>query len=127
MVIVRPRAIPWDLLPLGPGAAVTSPRPFWETSPVQAAAAAERLAQALEQGSVAAAAVHPAAMGFVVLVEVAGLPLVVCGRVPGQPYQPLALASEREAGAVADHVTAVLAPAADRGGELYVNTRQFAR
>jgi hypothetical protein len=127
MVILRPRGLDWDLLPLKPGADAATRNPFWEADRAQATAVADKLALALEQGDVAALPPQPVSDLFYVGVEVGGLPLLACLRQPGQAYQALAFATREEADAVALGLVDILCPPADANRELYLNTRNFAR
>jgi hypothetical protein len=131
LVIVRPRALPWDLLVVrqsrqtGP---TTAPRDFgWE----EALAATEGLALALEAWAAGGPGrvEGPAAPGggFLVRAEAGIFPLLAYPRRPGQPYLPAVFAEHDEAGRAAAALLAVLCPAADAGQELYFNLRHFAR
>jgi hypothetical protein len=126
-LILRPRALAWDLLLLaGPGRT-----DFRELSREEAAAGAEAVYRALQEwaaggpGSVEPAE-HPEG-GFLVRATVGGLPFLACLRDPGQPYRPLicpdADAARRAAGALAS----VLCPAPGAEQEVYFNSRHFSR
>lgn len=129
LMILRPRNLAWDLLPLRPGA----PGPglsFHELDRDSAARQARELYRALEARGdgpelVQAVAVLPA--GFVVQVLVGAVVLVACRRIPGQPYQPAVFATAAEAEQAAEAVAASLAPSRDGTREVYFNTQRFAR
>lgn len=131
-IILRPRGLNWDLLPVHwneqgePGTAIQ------ELLPDQAAQVAQKLVRNLEEGKtvdaqqVVAEAVT-AGDGFLVRAEVSALPLIVCQRNPGQPYKPTVFLTLDEAQQVVCQIAAVLFPAAGANQELYVNNRNFAR
>lgn len=127
LVILRPRSLDWDLLPLRPGANATTRNPFWETDLAHANTVAEKLAHALEQGDVAAVPAQAVEAEYFVGVEVGALPFLACLRQPGQPYQPLAFSSQEVADAAGQRLAEILNPEADAERELYLNTRNFAR
>ena len=114
-VILRPRALPWDLL-LCRGAEDLT---FAELSHDEASAAAQGLFRALREGAAAVEEVT-APEGTRLRVTVAHFTLVACPRVPGRPYAPLA-----GGGAARAALAALLAPAGEQ--EVYFNTRFFER
>lgn len=105
-VILRPRALPWDLL------VCRSPEDlsFADLAHDEASACAQGLYRALRSEAVV---IEPVATG--VRVCVGEFALVVCGRVPGKAYQPVAAVDER--------LRAVLCPVGEQ--EVYFNTRFF--
>src|SRR5262249_45689459 len=91
--LVRPRALPWDLLPIDPGdkAAVIRFRAFARE---EAEAAAEAFANALDEwsarGSGRLEAVQaPGSPGYCVRLEVGRHCLIACPRAAGQAYRPM--------------------------------------
>jgi hypothetical protein len=130
-VILRPRGLAWDLLPLRPGLEQVQPAVFCTFGRDEAAAAARRVQQALECGAgrapnpVEVVASAPE-LGYGVGAHVADFLWLACRRVAGQPYQPCLVASVAEAEAMAARLTAVLWPAADAAQEYYFNTQAFA-
>jgi hypothetical protein len=124
-VILRPRALPWDLLLLRDGAATA----FRDLAHDEASAAAQALYRALRDwaadgtGSVE---VVPQADGCWLRASVGPFALLACPRVPGQPYQPL-LCAEADAPAHVAALLAVLRPGEGSEQELYFNTRFFER
>jgi hypothetical protein len=124
-VILRPRALPWDLLLLrDPGGTA-----FSELAHDEASAAAQALFRALRDGSAGGRAptleVLPEGQGdFRLLASVGPFALLACPRVPGQPYRPLRC-RESEARAAAAALAGVLHPAEGAEQELYFNTRFF--
>jgi hypothetical protein len=131
MVIVRPRSLAWDLLPARP-LWPTHPRPaFLELPREEATATAQKLADVLEaavggEGRVASVPAADAA-GFWLAVELGPLYLLACRRAPGQPYQPLLLASRDEAEQAVQLTARILFPQGGAEQELYLNLRHFAR
>jgi hypothetical protein len=131
-IVLRPRALNWDLLPVRwneqgePGTAIQ------ELSRERAGQVAEKLVRNLEAGtagdalqvSVVSAAPHE---GFWVRAEVSSLPMIVCRRNPGQPYRPSAFLTHDEAAEAAHQVAAVVFPTNGTDQELYFNNRNFAR
>jgi hypothetical protein len=132
VVVLRPRALPWDLLPLHPIEAGAREAPFQECAPDEAAAIARGLHRALEDGAGGGLLrVEPVGAsegnGYEVRAAIGARTWIACRRAPGQPYQPSIFATLDEALCAAASLTAVLCPAADADQELYFNTRQFAR
>jgi len=131
LVIVRPRALDCDLIPVDPHGKMAGPT-FWEVGRREAAALARKLHQALEDnasgghGRVEAVA-SPSGDGYRVLAAVGPFTLIACDRRPGQPYRPRELAGVTEAQREAERIAAVLCPGPAGGHELYFNTRHFAR
>lgn len=124
MVIVRPRALAWDLLPMN---AAANGAPFREVSRAEAPALAEQVCTALEALQ-PGARIEPIASGegYHVRASVGSFVLQVCARIPGEPYQPLVFASLDEALAAAEDVRNALIPSGNTR-ELYLNTQNFAR
>lgn len=127
VVLLRPRALDWDLLPLAPLPMTGAGSPFWEVGRADADNLARRVAQALESG---VGRVEPIAasdgVGYEVRVAVGAFVLVACTRDPGRPYRPYPFESVAEAQDAAERLTAYLFPPADAERELYVNSRSFA-
>lgn len=127
VLIVRPRSLQWDLL-LVRG---VSGLDFRELDADEAVGVAEAFLRALEAwnaggvGQVAAAASSQG--GFLVWLDVDEFTLVLCGRLPGQPYRPLTFAVESEAREAAGRLSQVLHPPTGVVQEVYLNTRHFAR
>lgn len=126
-VIVRPRSLSWDLLLLRPD----SMSAFYELGRQEADRLAHELFQALRHWSEGASGhveevACPEGRGFWVRVRVGHLALIVCGRQPGQPYQPLAFADAETALSAAVQVRRILRPPANVEQEVYLNTLHFA-
>jgi hypothetical protein len=131
LVILRPRALEWDLLALRPDTSEAAAPAFQELSQDLAVSLARQVHRALEEaarqgtGSVEAAA-NPAG-GHQVRTRLARLTWVVCRRLPGQPYQPMIFTNPDDADACGRRIASILFPTADDEQELYFNTRNFSR
>lgn len=127
LVVVRPRPLDWDLLPLNPNEN-GGPR-FWEAARIEAQDVAQRLYRALEasvaEGGARVDAVAADA-GYEVRVAVGSFVLLVCGRVPGRPYEPHNFPTVSEALTAVERVAACLNPGTEEQREVYLNTRNFA-
>jgi hypothetical protein len=127
VVLVRPRALDWDLLLLKPGG-----DGFWEMTRGDAAAMVQKVHQALQEcaaGDSGKIELVPRAegAGYLVRVFVPPFTWLVCGRRPGQAYRPVAFADEQEAQTVADRLAEILCPGTPQEQEIYFNTLHFAR
>jgi hypothetical protein len=111
-IILRPRALPWDLL-LCRGADDLT---FRDLAHDEASAAAQGLFRALREAPARVEVVADA-----VRVLAGAFALVACPRQPGRPYAPLAGAS---AEAVA-RLLAALCPPPGEEREVYFNMRHF--
>ena len=127
LVVVRPRLLDWDLLPLNPNEN-GGPR-FWEAARIEAQDVAQRLYRALETSSTDGGArvdAIAADAGYEVRVGVGSFVLLACGRVPGRPYEPHVFATVSEALVAVERIAACLNPGAGAEQEVYLNTRNFA-
>jgi hypothetical protein len=130
LVIVRPRALAWDLLPaLWDGDAGHPPR-FCLFSRDEAAATARRFFQTLE--AAVSAGVNPVQTFGNVEAERLQIWLrtdewvwIACRRSPGQAYQPMIFATREEAEREAEKIARVVWPHSDTRQEYYFNTQQF--
>jgi hypothetical protein len=125
VVIVRPRALAWDLVLLGPAGLAVQ-----ELERDDAALAARQLFAALEDwagGGSATLTLLAADQGYLVRVDVGGHSLIACARRPGQAYRPAIFPSRAAAEQAAASLAAVLCPSEGRQQELYFNTQNFAR
>jgi hypothetical protein len=122
-VILRPRALPLDLVLLREGGDTA----FRELAHDEASAAAQALWRALRDGAVAVE-VRAESEGPIcrLVAEVGPFALVACLRQPGQPYRPFA-GAEAEARHLGAALATVLAPPEGGEQELYFNTRCFER
>lgn len=125
-LILRPRALAWDLLLLQPG----SLNAFRELPHREADRLAHQLLQALGQWSEGASGhveevACPESGGFWVRVRVGPFDLLMCGRHPGRPYQPLTFPDAETALAAATQLRGILRPPVNVDQEVYLNTLHF--
>ncbi len=132
VVILRPRALDWDLLPVqaegngGPGPA------FWQGTAPQGTGLAREILSALDEwadGGLGRVEPVPAAggTGYQVHAGVGRFVLITCARIPGEPYQPMVFSKVDEALTAAERIASVLCPGPDTNQEIYFNTANFAR
>jgi len=130
LVLLRPRALAFDLVPLrapngngiGPG--------FQEVGQHEAEALARQLCRIFTEGAGGIwveAFLVPGQAGSRVQAQVGPFAFLACHRKPGQAYQSVVFATLAEAEATAAALLAVLCPPAGAGQELYLNTRNFGR
>lgn len=119
-VILRPRALPWDLLLCRDGADPL----FRDLAHDEASAAAQSLFRALGVG--ARIETISTQSGSFVRAVAGPFVLVACVRQPGRPYSP-AVCSADEACAVVAQLRPVLCPPVGVEQELYFNVRFFER
>lgn len=125
-LILRPRALSWDLLLLRP----SSVNAFREIARGEADRLAQELLQALSQWSEGASGhveevVCPDGSGFWVRVRVGPFALLACGRQAGRPYQPLLFPDADTALSAAIQLRDILRPPAKKDQEVYLNTIFF--
>jgi hypothetical protein len=128
---VRPRALPWDLLP-GSLEPTTSVLHFRDFGRDEAAGVARELHRYLEQQvqgglNPLEVAVDGAGRGFLVWVRHGELVWIACPRRPGQPYEEMRFPSLDEAQEAVRLLADVICPAPDAGQEVYFNTQHFSR
>ncbi len=127
-LILRPRALPWDLVLLQPA----HPSVFHELDRSEAAAAAGEVVRALETWAAGGpgrveTTDAPQGPGVWVRVHAGSFALLLCGRTPGQPYQALRFADGESARTAAAEIAPILHPPPGAQQELYFNTRHFLR
>jgi hypothetical protein len=127
-VILRPRALPWDLVLLRPA----HPSVFHELDRDEAAEAARELARALADwaaGGPGRVETPDAPQGTGVWLRVHAGPfaLLLCPRSPGRPYEAERFADREAARAAAENLATYLHPPPGAEQELYFNTRHFTR
>jgi hypothetical protein len=130
LVILRPRSLPWDLLPARWDGDSTCPPALCVFGRDEAAGIARRLQQALELG--VASGVNPVqtigdAQGahFQVWLHTEEYVWLVCRRAPGQAYRPVVFGSQEEALREAERLTPIFWPGAEAQQEYYFNTQNF--
>ncbi len=127
VLILRPRALSWDLLLLRPNSINT----FHEVPNAEADRLAHEMLQALRRWSEGASGhveevACPDGGGFWVRVRVGPFALLACGRRPGQPYQPLTFPDVDTALSAAVQMRKILRPPDEVIQEVYLNTVHFA-
>jgi hypothetical protein len=125
-LILRPRALLWDLLLLAPG----SGSAFREVPHAEADRLAHEMFQALQHWSEGASGhveevACPDGGGFWVRVCVGPFALLACGRQPGRPYQPLTFPDADTALSAAARMRDILRPPDKIDQEVYLNTLHF--
>jgi hypothetical protein len=130
-VIVRPRALGYDLLPAQWARDPKVSPKFCLFDRDEAAQVARRLLQALEDA--VARAVNPVETigapgggSFQVWMRAAELFWIPCRRIAEMEYQPLLFATYAEARAAGEELATIVWPRADADREYYVNTQKFA-
>jgi hypothetical protein len=132
VVILRPRALDCDLLPLQPGLEKLQPAVFCSFEREQAALVARQVHEALER--CADRAPDPldlvcvgAGDRFGVCARIESRLWIACRRAAGQAYQPAFYDTQEEAVLLAARLTAILWPTAEATQAFYFNTQAFSR
>lgn len=130
LVILRPRSLDWDLVPVRPDGEPDHRTLFWEVNRDEGASLVSELHRSLEEwanGGLGRVEPVPApgGVGYHVRVGVGRFVLVTCGRVPGVPYKATVFDSVNKALAAAESIAAVLCPATDTPQEIYFNIDNF--
>jgi hypothetical protein len=125
LVILRPRALNWDLVLERPPAAAQPG--LWELHPLEAKPLVVSLRALLANGMPANTELVRAKAESEIQVRVllGELRMMVCDRAAGQSYRPSRFPGESEASSVAAMIRAILSPGVDANQELYCNTRHF--
>lgn len=127
VVILRPRALPWDLLLVESGESTV----IAQLGREEAAQTARQLFHDLEacaegaNGRMVVLAL-PNKDGFLLRADVGRFRLITCLRKPGQSYRPVCFVSQTDASDAASRIAAVLSPAPGTDQEYYFNTQHFA-
>ena len=125
LVIVRPRALTFDLLPVRwDGEAGHAPE-FCAFTRDVAAQVARRLIVSLETAGANPVQTFGHCDCFQVWLRAGEFVWIVCRRAPGEPYQPILFATQEEAISEAEKLTAYVWPAADANQQYYFNTQSF--
>lgn len=127
-VVVRPRGMMWDLLPVRWDGDASRPPEFVSFDRDTAAIVARNLAKRLEACDLAGETRletlgHEPA--FQVWLRDAELRWLLCERVPGQAYRPLVFASLEHAHDAAAKLMPLVSPGPERVQEYYFNTQNF--
>lgn len=126
-VIIRPRALTWDLVPARVENGV---RAFCQFDRDEAAGVARTLQQELAhlanaEGDPFVMLSSPASPGFQIGVKSAAYYWIVCARTPGKAYEALQFATQTEAEEAAARLRQFLCPKRDANQEYYFNTQHF--
>jgi hypothetical protein len=130
LVILRPRALAWDLLPARWEGDPAAPPVFCTFERDEAAHVARRLLHLLE-GHLerAISPVHTVGDSqccrFQMWVRTEELVWIACRRTPGKAYQPVLFDTQEEARSAAELVEAVVWPSPGVEQEYYINTQKF--
>jgi hypothetical protein len=124
LVLLRPRGLDYDLLPVRPGGAEPA---FHEVLYDMASSLSLDLYRALEAGGRVEVVALTDGSGYRVAAEVGSVTFLACPREPGRAYRPAQFAAREDADALADRLAAVLCPPPGTGHEVYFNTRNFSR
>ena len=130
LVILRPRALAWDLLIVHSDRRTGPTTTFRDFGRAEAEAAGEGLLLALEKwsgGGPGAIEAVPAGEGYHVRAQVGIFPLLACLREPGKPYRPLVVPGREEAKQTASALRSVLCPSGGAVQEVYFNRTHFGR
>lgn len=125
-LILRPRALCWDLLLLQPDSANV----FHEIPHAEADRLAHDLLRALRDWSNGASGrveevARPDGSGFWVRVCVGPFALLTCDRQPGRAYQPMTFTDAESALSAAAQLRGILRPHTNCDQEVYLNTHHF--
>jgi hypothetical protein len=127
-VVVRPRGMSWDLLPVRWDGDAKGPPVFASFDRDEAATIARRLAKSLEERDLAGQCPletlgHEPA--FQVWLREAEFNWLLCERVPNQPYRPLVFTTLAAAQAAAELLLPFVHPGPGRVQDYYFNTQNF--
>jgi hypothetical protein len=131
VLILRPRALNWDLLLLAHGEQKGPFSPFQEFSQADARLAAKELLQAMldwSRGHVSGRVEAVSALNgstHQVQAEIGRFNMIACKRLPGQPYKPIEFTAMEDAQALAEILTAKLQVSRSIDQEVYLNTRNL--
>jgi hypothetical protein len=129
-VILRPRGLPWDLLPFQLEGAVPSRFLFLHFGRDEAARLARQVQAALEEKALdrsnpLEAIPNPTGDGYLVQFQRHSFLWTACVRRPGLPYEPSIFATLQDAAEAAQKIAPIVCPAPDAGQEYYFNTQHF--
>ena len=127
-VVVRPRGMTWDLLPVRWDGNPAEPPAFASFERNEAAVVARRLAKALEDRDLAGECpleTFGRDGSFQVWLRDDDLNWLLCERIPGQTYRPLVFPTLAAAQSAASLLVPLVHPGADRVQDYYFNTQNF--
>ncbi len=131
LVILRPRGLPWDLLPARWDGDGERPPEFCTFTRDEAAGVARRLQKALVQAVASGdnplhTVADPHGVTHQVWLRTDDLVWIVCHRALGRAYAPAVFADCDEARRHAEQLMPIFWPSADAEQEYYFNTQHFA-
>ncbi len=130
LVILRPRALEWDLLPARWDDQREHAPEFCAFARDEAAGVARKLVAALEAAVADGVCPvqtfgDPVGRQLQVWLRAAELVWIVCQRTPGQAYQPMIFHTLEEATSAGEKIAAIVWPNEDAKQEYYVNTQNL--
>jgi hypothetical protein len=130
LVILRPRSLDWDLVPVHPDDEPDQRTLFWEVNRDEGSGLVQELHRNLEdwaQGGLGRVEPVPApgGIGYHVRVGVGRFVLLTCNRIPGVSYKPAVFDNVTKALAAAEGIAAVLCPSSGAPQEIYFNIDHF--
>ena len=130
LVVLRLRALQWDLLPAKWDGAIDRPPQFCLFTRDESAALARRMVAFLE-AAVDSGACPVETFGtsdetsVQIWLRACDLVWITCVRQPGDGYRPMMFTSRQEATAEAERIADIVWPAPDAVQEYYFNTQAF--
>lgn len=130
MIILRPRALAWDILAIHDEDLQAECPTFRSFSRDEAALLARHLRTELETAganhqAIASVLENPWGDGFVPIVRCIEFPWIACYRRPGQAYQGVIFLEEEDAHSAAKDLQTNLCPDPVQAREVYFNTQHF--
>ena len=125
LVIVRPRALTFDLLPARWNGETGHAPQFCAFTRDEAAQVARRLIASLETAEVNPVQTFGQGDCFQIWLRAGEFVWIVCRRAPGEAYQPILFATREVAVRDAEKLTAFVWPDPDASQQYYVNTQSF--
>ncbi len=130
LVLLRPRSLDWDLVPVRPDETAGPQTLFWEVDRNEGAKLVSELYFRLEDWALGGLGrvepmPAPGGKGYQVRAGVGRFVLIACDRIPGQPYKPALFDTVSAALSAAERITAILRPGPGATQEIYFNTENF--
>jgi len=130
LVLLRPRSLEWDLVPIRPDGIEGPQTFFWEVDREEGTNLVSELYFGLEQWAAGGLGrvepvPAPGGKGYQVRAGIGRFVLIACDRVPGQAYKPAVFDTVSAALSAAERITTVLRPSPSAIQEIYFNTENF--
>jgi hypothetical protein len=130
LVLLRPRSLDWDLVPVRPDETAGPQALFWEVDHGEGASLISELQRGLEDWALGGLGrvepmPAPGGKGYQVRAGVGRFVLIACDRIPGRPYKPAVFDTVSAALSAAERITAILHPCPGANQEVYFNTENF--